>query len=122
MSICVVFTHGHSSMQFFYFLNNVELKRFAILSILGIFLGENLSFREYAKILSLKISRKIGILSRLRHHFPHNILKTVSLSFVYPYFLYCTSIWASVFASIYQNNFFKIKHFGSFLILIVQLQ
>ena len=55
------------------------------------------------KTLSLKISRNIGIPSRFRYLFPKNILKAICYSFVHPYFLYCISVWASTFPSVFKS-------------------
>ena len=88
--------------QFSLYLNDRVLKRVDKFKYLGIILDENLSFREHVKTMSLKISRNVGILSRLRHVFPRNILKTIYFSFVNPYFLYCVSVWASTFPSTFQ--------------------
>ena len=83
--------------------NDRVLKRVDQFKYLGIILNENLSFREHVKTMSLEIPRNIGILSRLRHFFPRDILKTIYFSFVNPYFLYCVSVCASTFPSMFKS-------------------
>ena len=58
-------------------LSGLELKRVGQFKYLGVILDENLSLYKHVKTLSLKISRHIGILSRLRYFFPKNILKAI---------------------------------------------
>ena len=55
------------------------------------------------KTMSLKISRNIGILSRLCHFSPMDILKTIYFSFVIPHFLYCVYVWVSTFPSTFKH-------------------
>ena len=83
-------------------LNSLELKRVDQFKYLGVILDENLSFHKHVKTLSSKISLNIGILSCLHYFFPKNILKSTYYSFVHPYFLYCISIWASTFPSVFN--------------------
>lgn len=91
------------SDTFSLFLNGLELRRVDQFKYLGIILDENLSFHKYVKTLSLKISRNIGMLTRLCHFFPKAILKSIYYSFVHPYFLYCISVWASTFPSVFKS-------------------
>ena len=91
-----------NSDVFSLYLNNVELKRVQQFRYLGIIIDENLSFHEHVKIVSVKFSRKVGIMCRLRHVFPVNILKSIYFSLVHPFFLYSVSVWASTFPSVYK--------------------
>ena len=68
--------------QFSLYLNDRVIKIIDQFKYLEVILGENLSFHEYLKTMSLNISRKIGIISPLRHFFPRDVLKTIYIFFL----------------------------------------
>lgn len=60
---------------------------------LGVIIDNNLSWKQYIHELCKKISRGIGIISKLRYFVHDLILKQLYYSLVYPYLTYCMIIW-----------------------------
>ena len=62
------------------------------------------------KSVSKILSRNLGMMRKLKHIFPQNVLRLLYFSLIHPYILYCSSIWLGTFPSIVhpirviQNN------------------
>jgi len=52
-----------------------------------------------------KISKGLGILTKLRHYLPNRILVNLHYMFIHPYYDYCNIIWATG-TSTYLNILF----------------
>ena len=66
---------------------------------LGVILDNKLSWHAHVKHISNKISKSAAILRILRDIFPLNILKTLYLTLVFPYFNYCNLVWGSAYTN-----------------------
>ena len=64
---------------------------------LGVIVDNKLSWKPHIKYISNKISKSLSVLRYLRYSFPKSILKTLYLSLVLPYLMYCNIIWGSAF-------------------------
>ena len=62
-------------------------------------MGLSLNWKEHIKQLSKKISRGIGLLSKLRHYVSKCILIQLYYSLIYPFLTYGVIIWANTYAS-----------------------
>ena len=49
--------------------------------------------RSYIKKISIKVARVIGIMTKLKHIFPHQILRTLYNSLIHPHLIYGLYIW-----------------------------
>ena len=67
---------------------------------LGVIVDNKLSWQPHIKYISNKISKSLSILRYLRYSFPMYILKTLYLSLVLPYIMYCNIIWGSAFKTV----------------------
>ena len=63
-------------------INNINIENVAEFNFLGIQLSQNLKWKTHQNHVSLKLTKTIGILNRLKHELPHPILKTI-----YNYFI-----------------------------------
>ena len=72
-------------------LKNLERKNFA--KYLGVLIDNNLSWKHHIDYIALKISKTIGIISRLRHFIPTSILLDIYRSLIHPYISYGLSVW-----------------------------
>src|SRR6218665_2231177 len=61
----------------------------------GVYIDNHLTWKEHITKISKQISKSIGIRSRIRYLFPHNVLLDLYYSFVYPYLSCCNLVWAS---------------------------
>ena len=67
---------------------------------LGVILDEHLSWRPHILRVSRKISKSIGIIYKSSFCVPKPSLRSLYYSLVYPYLIYCVSVWGST----YQSN------------------
>ena len=60
---------------------------------LGVLLDEHLLFKDQINTLKQKLNRANGILAKLRHHLPSDILKTVYYSLFDTHLRYACQVW-----------------------------
>ena len=83
--------------------NNV-IERVKETVCLGVVLDEHLSWKPHILSVSRKISKLIGILYKSSFCLPKTSLRSLYYSLVYPYWIYCVSVWGST----YQSNLNRI--------------
>ena len=74
-------------------LNNRPLERVNKFLYLGIYIDEDLTWDHHVNYISNKMSKNIGILRRLKHTIPKNVLKTIYFSLINPHLNYGTLLW-----------------------------
>ena len=60
---------------------------------LGVLIDKNLTWRPHIDHITSKISKIVGIIARLRHHVPLNILLQIYRLLIFPYTLYGVPVW-----------------------------
>ena len=80
-------------------INNKTLQEKSSIKYLGIIIDHYLNWKEHVSQLSKKISRGIGILSKLRHFVPIKILLQIYYSIIYPFLSYGVIIWVNTYNS-----------------------
>ena len=60
---------------------------------LGIYMDEKLKWDQHLNYVSGKISRGLGMISRVSKILPSEILLTLYYSLIYPHLLYCCIVW-----------------------------
>ena len=68
---------------------------------MGSILEANMSWNLHTNHISLKISKAIGILYRLKTIYPQLVLQTLYNTLILPYFNYCILVWG---ATINEGN------------------
>ena len=53
---------------------------------LGVYLDEELTFREHIQYVSNKVSKLTGLMYKLKQFFPCDVLRSLYFSLTYPYF------------------------------------
>ena len=76
-------------------INNVSIEQVNQFNFLGLILNSNLSFTAHTQHISLKISRIIGLMYRLKHIYPQSVLLLLYNTLVVSHFNYCLLIWGS---------------------------
>ena len=66
-------------------------------TLLGITIDEKLTFKPHITNLTLKLSRVMSLLYRVKDFVPLNIMKMLYNAHVLPHFHYCTPIWCSTY-------------------------
>ena len=62
---------------------------------LGVILSANLKWNRHIEVVVSKISKNIGIISKVRHLLPQNLTRDLYFTLVHPYITYCNLVWAS---------------------------
>jgi len=60
---------------------------------LGIVIDTHLNWKDHILQISKKMAKNIGILRRMRHYLPSNILINLYYTFIFPYLSYCNISW-----------------------------
>ena len=80
-------------------LNNVEIPRVEKTKFLGVNLDSKLTWKFHIQETEKKISKNIGIISRLSYMLPTDVLRMLYSTLVLPYLSYCNLVWGSTFQS-----------------------
>ena len=76
-------------------INNINIENVAEFNFLGIQLNQNLKWKTHQNHVSLKLTKTIGILNRLKHELPLPILKTIYNTLFLPHLNYGILLWGS---------------------------
>ena len=74
-------------------INDIQIEQVPTFNFLGITLNENLLLKNHTKMVGNKISRVIGVLFRLKHVFPKEILLTLYNISISSYINYGSLVW-----------------------------
>ena len=64
------------------------IEQVAEFHFLGINIDQNITWKSYVIKTTIKISRVIGVLNKLKHIFPQHILRTIYNSLIQPHLIY----------------------------------
>ena len=97
-SLFIFFHNNRSTLK--NFPNQIKIDGTTILrtnscKFLGVQIHENLSWSHHVKEISSKISKQIGIISRIRHKLSVSHLIMLYNAFILPYLTYCVTIWGN---------------------------
>jgi len=76
-------------------IDNTIIKRVDNCKFLGVYLDENLSWSVHIDKISNKISKTIGVISRIRYKFDSTTLLMLYNIMVLPYLNYCCIVWGA---------------------------
>ena len=68
------------------------------LSFLGVTIDENLNWKAHIKSVSLKISRSVGVLSKIKNIVPDNVLVMIYNSLILSHLSYCNLAWGNSYS------------------------
>ena len=85
--------------------NNIE--RVTNFNFLGLTLSSTLSWNQHINKISLKISKSIGILYRLRDIYPRAVLENLYKALITPHFNYCILCWGQFSKRTILYTFFR---------------
>ena len=69
-------------------INGNPIEQVTNFNFLGITIDQNITWSDHITKISIKVARVIGILSKLKHIFPRNILRTIYNSLIHPHLIY----------------------------------
>jgi len=76
-------------------IDETPINRASSTKILGILLDDHLSFKQHVNNVTIKVSKFLYVMYKLRNHFPTNVAKNLYYSLVYPHLLYCITAWGN---------------------------
>ena len=76
-------------------INDIEIERGAQFNFLGLIISSNLKWQSHIDHISIKISRVIGIMYRMKDIYPQEILQMIYSTLIIPHFNYCLLVWGS---------------------------
>ena len=74
---------------------NVSLEQKDCIKYLGVIIDENLSWKNHIASVASKISKTIGLISKLRHFLPYRVLINIYQSLINPYLTYGLIAWGN---------------------------
>lgn len=97
----IIFSHSRkkSSHQVNLKIDGVHLERKEYVKYLGILLDCHLTWKPHIDLISDKISKTIGLISKLRHFVPTSTLLTIYRSLIQPYLTYGLCAWGQAYES-----------------------
>ena len=84
-------------------LKNYVLKRLEVVQFLGCSIDQYVTWVNHIQSVSSKISKSIGILSKLRHILPKRIMILLYNTLILPHLTYCNSVWGNTYKSRLQG-------------------
>ena len=90
---------GHKKFAYNHNLNiildGVSIERVKFTKFLGAYIDEKLTWKNHINHVKIKISKGLGIMSRVRNFLPHNVMLMLYYTLIHPYLSYCNIIWGS---------------------------
>ena len=83
-------------------INGINIERVADFNFLGIQLSEDLKWSKHQNNISLKLTKTVGVLNRLKYEYPLAILKTLYNTLFLPHLNYGILLWGSETESIHK--------------------
>ena len=86
-------------------IGNSLIQRTNVQKFLGIYIDDRLTFRDHVNKICAKMSKRVGVMRRLRVFLPRDILKQLFYTFIYSRFTYGITCYGSA----YLNQIQRIK-------------
>jgi hypothetical protein len=74
-------------------IDNICLVRVSNTKFLGVFVDEDLNWKYHTSQISIKISKNIGVINRVKYLLSKNALLSLYYTMVHPYLQYCNVVW-----------------------------
>ena len=71
-------------------------------------IDNRLNWSHHIAFIKGKISKGIGIISKVKYLLNRETLKSLYYSFVYPYLQYCIEVWGKA-SGVYMNSVIKLQ-------------
>ena len=84
-------------------INNINIENVAEFNFLGIQLSQNVKWKTHQNNVSLKLTKTICILNRLKHELPLPILKTIYNTLFLPHLNYEILLWGFLKLKVFTN-------------------
>ena len=82
--------------QPFIILRDEAIQQVIKAKFLGVIVDQHLNWKDHISMVSHKISKSCGIISRIRNTLDCNSKKKIYYSRIHPYLTYCINVWSSI--------------------------
>ena len=83
-------------------IENEEISRVYETKFLGVMLDSNLTWKSHIKYIKSKLCKSLGIIGKARRYLHKESLVNLYYSFLYPYLVFCITIWGGACISTLQ--------------------
>ena len=90
-------------------IDDALIKQVCSTKYLGLTFDSNLTWKSHINELCLKLSKTVGILSKVRHFVDNHILVMLYYSLIYPFFTYVVHVWGLTFKPSFLTQLFIIQ-------------
>ena len=97
----IVFKRGvvSNNVPFDLSVDGKVLKRVDYTTFLGVIIDSALTWNNHVNLVSSKVSRSVGILSKLKHSLPRQVLRSLYFTLIHPHLTYCLTVWSGTTSS-----------------------
>jgi len=74
-------------------IDGISLDRVTFTKFLGVYIDEDLNWKPHTSYISLKISKSLGVINRVKSILPCDLLLSLYYTLIHPYLLFCNIIW-----------------------------
>ena len=74
-----------------------QIEQVKYTKFLGLFIDEELSWKYHINHVTMKISKLTGIIAKARHYLPLKTLQNIYYTMIYPYLIYCNTVWTNTY-------------------------
>ena len=74
-------------------INEVNIQQVSTVKYLGVTFDANVTWKNHIDELCMKLSKTVGVISKLRYYVNIDVLKILYNSLIYPFFTYGVHIW-----------------------------
>ena len=78
-------------------INNETFEHKTYTKFLGIYVDENLNWKEHVNLIASRVFKSIGIITKARFYLSMPSLRTLYFALVYPYLQYAATVWDSTY-------------------------
>ena len=95
----IVFGSRNSNVNFNIHINNIKIDRVNDTKFLGVHIDANLSWSKHLNVIQKKVSKSIGVMSRIKNKLNEETKLTLYSTLILPHLTYCCSIWGNTYKS-----------------------
>ena len=107
---CLIFSNRNvHNLKFNICIQNTLIEKQQETKFLGVILSDDLKWNKHVNTVVHKISKTIGIISKVCHLLPQNSTRTLYLTLVEPYINYCNIVWAALGPTTLLDQILKIQ-------------
>ena len=74
-------------------IDGIDISRAASIKFLGVIISEHFKWKEHITIVANKIAKSQGVLNKVRHILPVDVISILYCTLILPYYQYCNIVW-----------------------------